>query len=379
MRARGATIAGVSINGTYSGSARGVRCYLNPGRGFELGAADDRYGWTSQDKVNAFYIYDLHCDANGSDSTFRQASPTLRMNNCGVFFGPHRSSHIYGVVSENNFGANIVFAPSSSGNSIQGYYTELGCRFLPSGPGSDAISLGFATTQIGVIFQGADGGVSQNCRLVDGITSSDKIILTGVQPTPARKESGFEIYNNSLSDGLISDWSNYRLVNCSFELENITGSPPLGAFTVKGGIQFKSGASVLNDYQIGSFIPTVFGSSTPGNQVYSVQVGRFQRIGQVVHIQGSVIVNATDSAAAGILRIGGLPFPAATIGNYLAAVTIPYYFGLGGSVIITGGSIASGADFIETHASAAGGVATVNATTITGTTRFRFAASYQIA
>jgi hypothetical protein len=321
LRARGATVAGVSINGTYSGSARSVRCYLNPGRGFELGAADDRFSWTLQDKVNAFYIYDLHADANGSSATFRENNASLLKDNCGVYFGPHRSSHIFGVVSENNFGANIVFEPSSSGNSIHGFYTELGCKYTPSGAGSDAISLGYATRQWGLIFIGSAG--AQHCRLVDGILAGDGIWLTGTEPTPSRKEAGFEIYQCSLSSGVKADWANYRLVNSAAELETITGSQPTGAFTVKGGIQFGANLTTLNNYEEATFTPALAGITTAGTGwAYTMQTGSYTRIGDRVHAQGRIILSAVSTDATGQIAITGLPFTVKNANNYFSAAVI---------------------------------------------------------
>lgn len=322
LRARGATIAGVSINGTYSGSVRSARCYLNPGRGFELGAADARYGWTAQDKVNALYIYDLHCDANGSAATFRQTDPVLRKEGCGVYFGPHRSAHIFGVVSENNFGANIVFEPTSTGNTISGYYTELGCKYAPGGAGTDAISLGYATKQWGVLFVGSSAAL--NCRLVDGICATDAVWLTGTEPSSTRPESAFEIYNCSLaSNGLTADWGNYRLVNCAVELETITGTQPVGAFTVKGGLEFGAGLSILNNYTEGTWTPTLEGTSVAGTGwTYTLQAGGYTRIGRQVFLTGRVTLNAVSVDATGGIRIAGLPFTSRNANFALSAVQI---------------------------------------------------------
>jgi len=317
---RGATIAGVSINGTYSGSIRSIRCSRNPGRGFELGAADERFGWTVQDKVNALYLYDLHAFANGSAATFRESDPVLRKDGCGVYFGPHRSVHIFGVVSENNFGANIVFEPTSTGNTIHGFYTELGCKYAPNGTGTDAVSLGYATKQWGVIFAGVSGGSSKNNRLVDGICAIDAIWLTGTEPSAAARESGFEIYNCSLATGgLTADWGNYRLVNCASELESITGSEPTGAYTIRGGLQFGSGLSQLTAYEEGTFTPTLLGITTAGTGwAYSLQVGSYTRVGRMVFVSGRVSLSAVSGDATGQIAIGGLPFTVKNSNNFQA-------------------------------------------------------------
>jgi hypothetical protein len=306
-RARGATVAGGSINGTYSGSMESCRFYLNPGRGFELGAADERWGWAAQDKVNAFYIRDLHCDANGSAGTFRQADANLRKEGCGFYFGPHRGVRAEGVVSENNFGANVVYEPSSTSNAIEGLYTELGCKYAPGGAGTDAISLGYATDQLGVIFIGA--AAATHNRIEDYACATDKAWLTGTEPTASREEGAFELNNVSLAGGLIADWGNYRLVNCSVELESITGSQPLGAFTVKGGIQFGAGQDILNTYDEGAWTPAFEGITNAGTGwTYSVQVGQYTKIGRHVFFTGRITLTAVSADAAGQIAVTGLPF-----------------------------------------------------------------------
>lgn len=336
-RARGATVAGISINGTYSGAIRSPRCYLNPGRGFELGAADDRWSWSAQDKVNALYIYDLHCDANGSDSTFRQSDSALRKANCGVYFGPHRGAQIYGIVSENNFGANVVFEPTSANNSIQGLYTELGCKYAPGGAGTDAISLGYATDQIGLMFVGA--AAATHNRVVDYACATDKVYLTGTEPTAAREEGAFELQNVALAGGLIADWGNYRLVNCAVELETISGTSPVGAYTIKGGMQFGAGLSILNTYEEGTFTPALAGATISGTGwAYSLAAGGYTRVGRLVTVTGRITLSAVSADATGQIIITGLPFTVKNGNNYHAPAAITNIVALTTSVVSISGT-----------------------------------------
>lgn len=380
IRARGATVAGISVNGTYSGSIKSIRCYLNPGRGFELGAADNQFGWSAQDKINALYIYDLHADANGSNATFRESDPTLKKDNCGVFFGPHRSAHIFGVVSENNFGANIVFEPSSTGNTIHGFYTELGCKYAPSGAGSDAISMGYATQQWGVMFIGS--AAAQNCRLVDGVTATDRIWLTGVSPTPAREESGFEIYNCSLSGGLSADWANYRLVNCALELESITGTQPTGAFTIKGGLQFGVGSSNLDSYVEGLFVPGLAGATTPGTGwAYTIQTAAYTKIGRIVFVSGRISLSAVSGDATGQIVISNLPFTVKNANNFWSAASISNALNMGVSVVALEGVADINTTQIRLYkrTAAATSASSVVLSDLSSTTSFNFSCAYVVA
>jgi len=85
-----------------------------------------------------------------------------------------------------------------------------------------------------------------------------------------------------------------------------------GTLQVGSGIVFPStqvasaGANTLDDYEEGTFSPTVEGSSTAGTATYSVQIGKYTKIGNQV----SILIDLAWSGGTGtgILRIVGLPF-----------------------------------------------------------------------
>lgn len=315
--------AGVCLNGTYSGHLIGVHCYLNWNRGFELGGSDQRWGWSTNDKINAFYLYDLRANANGRDQTFRQSDADLCQRGCGVFWGPHRGAAIYGVVSENNYGANIVFAPSGVGNRIQSIYTELGCKYAPDGAGSDAISQGHATDQLGIIFIGPSDGSGHGNGVFGSTLASDKIWLTGTTPSASRPETGFTIADFPLISGIIADWANYKIINCAAEA-TVSGTAPTGAITTIGGIQFAAGSQArLSAYAEGTFTPTLEGLSTAGTGwTYSVQSAAYTRIGRHVFVTGRIVLSAKSGDASGQIVLAGLPYTVRSGNNYQSAVSL---------------------------------------------------------
>lgn len=88
-----------------------------------------------------------------------------------------------------------------------------------------------------------------------------------------------------------------------FRLENLVG------------LQFHgdtAAANALNDYEEGTFTPTIVGSTTAGTGTYTTQVGRYTKIGRMVTV--SVAVTWTAHTGTGNLRIGGLPFASANVG-----------------------------------------------------------------
>ena len=65
-------------------------------------------------------------------------------------------------------------------------------------------------------------------------------------------------------------------------------------------------ANKLDDYEEGTFNPTVYGASTAGTATYGFQVGTYTKIGNSVRIQINLVVSAFTGT--GELRIGNLPF-----------------------------------------------------------------------
>jgi hypothetical protein len=150
-----------------------------------------------------------------------------------------------------------------------------------------------------------------------------------------------------------------------------------GAMVLPAGVQFDKDGDTLSYFDEGTWTPTIGGSSTPGTPTYSVQVGKFQRIGKRVTFEGYVVITAISGSPAGTVRIGGLPFASANTGNYRCAVHIPYWIGFTSGV--AGGVIEPNTDYIDVYRYIAGSVATLNATEISATSRLMISGSYEVA
>jgi hypothetical protein len=81
------------------------------------------------------------------------------------------------------------------------------------------------------------------------------------------------------------------------------------------GIQFpatqaaSSNANTLDDYEEGTFTPTVQGVTSAGTASYSVQVGSYTKIGNLVSV--NIYLTYSSGTGTGQLRIAGLPFTSA--------------------------------------------------------------------
>ena len=89
-----------------------------------------------------------------------------------------------------------------------------------------------------------------------------------------------------------------------------------------GGLKFpptqvaNADPNTLDDYEEGTFTPTVIGNPTSGTATYTAQVGVYTKIGRLV--TASFGITYTGGTGAGTLRVGGFPFLSVnTTNNYL--------------------------------------------------------------
>jgi hypothetical protein len=93
------------------------------------------------------------------------------------------------------------------------------------------------------------------------------------------------------------------------------------------GIQFNgdtAAANALNDYEEGTFTPTVIGATTAGTATYAAQVGTYIKIGKLVWM--SLTLNWSAGTGAGDLQITGLPFT--SISNHAPGLSVGMVNGL---------------------------------------------------
>ena len=103
-----------------------------------------------------------------------------------------------------------------------------------------------------------------------------------------------------------------------------------GASTQSGtGITFpatqsaSSDANTLDDYEEGTWTPTVYGASTAGTTTYTGQSGTYTKIGRLVTAYFDVAISAATGT--GNLFIGGFPFASA---RQLIGVGSPVFYGV---------------------------------------------------
>jgi hypothetical protein len=94
---------------------------------------------------------------------------------------------------------------------------------------------------------------------------------------------------------------------------------------LSGGVHLggTGSANKLDDYEEGTFTPTVAGTTTAGSASYSIQQGRYTKIGRLVYY--SIRIGYSSHTGAGNMRINGLPF---TSDSFYSAGEYSYRDGL---------------------------------------------------
>jgi hypothetical protein len=124
-----------------------------------------------------------------------------------------------------------------------------------------------------------------------------------------------------------------------------------------GGIYLGGTGSTnyLDDYEEGTWTPTITGSSGASGQSYNIQNGRFTKIGSFVHYTFDVQLSAVGTLSGTYIVIGGLPFTG--VGGNLGGTATIGYHNVGGNAqplgaYVSGSNVylmeqgASGSDYV---------------------------------
>jgi hypothetical protein len=101
---------------------------------------------------------------------------------------------------------------------------------------------------------------------------------------------------------------------------NATPAASGAGITFPATVSASSDANTLDDYEEGSWTP-----SLGGNTTYSTQDGTYTKVGNLVFVKGFLQIDVLGTGS--VRRISGLPFtsenPAA--GGYVAGLNVAYY------------------------------------------------------
>jgi hypothetical protein len=140
-----------------------------------------------------------------------------------------------------------------------------------------------------------------------------------------------------------------------------------------------SNANTLDDYEEGTFTPTVAGATVAGSQTYDIQTGTYTKIGNIVHVTVDVRLTSLDAATSGIVDIAGLPFTSSATAA-LQSATVGFFSNFAGSMTWVGGYMDPNVSKIRLTkmTTAAVSATQVLDTDLTATTRLVVSATYLV-
>ena len=139
-----------------------------------------------------------------------------------------------------------------------------------------------------------------------------------------------------------------------------------GCLQLKSGITFpatqvaSSDANTLDDYEEGTFTPTIVGTSATGVGVYTNQTAKYTKVGNLVTCH--IYLAWTAHTGTGDMRIGGLPFATASASGiyYAASIGFVNSIALTAGYVITGYAIDNSSALINLHQYPTGGGASTS-------------------
>lgn len=105
---------------------------------------------------------------------------------------------------------------------------------------------------------------------------------------------------------------------------------------IAGGLSFDGGTDAIGTYDEGTWTPALFDFtlSDSEGQTYSTQVGTYTKIGDVVHVQGNMVLTSLGTlTTSDQASVGGLPFAAENTAGNLQFIGV----GLGSGFSLTAG------------------------------------------
>jgi hypothetical protein len=127
------------------------------------------------------------------------------------------------------------------------------------------------------------------------------------------------------SAGSTITWTEQMRINANSPVLCLAGGSTAAGGT---GIAFpaiqnaSSNANTLDDYEEGTFTPTISGTTSAGTASYVAQIGTYTKVGRLVFFE--IYVNWSSGTGTGFLKIDNLPFTSGNTSGY-PAVSIGWF------------------------------------------------------
>lgn len=191
---------------------------------------------------------------------------------------------------------------------------------------ADAVDVRAVAPIVGMRF--SDNTQFASLRFTEVSTLASTVQHIGSAFTEVARRNNLEFYNLTASGSITLHTANNstaRVTISSAGVVSMTGLLDLSA-AAAGQIKFPASqnasadANTLDDYEEGTWTPTVTADGGSSGQTYADQIGRYIKIGRMVYAGFTVTLSAKGTLT-GNVQIGGLPFAVLTLAGFSVATS----------------------------------------------------------
>jgi hypothetical protein len=158
---------------------------------------------------------------------------------------------------------------------------------------------------------------------------------------------------------------------CILDISGATG----GQIKFPATQNASANANTLDDYEEGTWTPTIIGTATAGVGTYTTQVGVYTKVGRLITISGTVIWTAHTGT--GNMAIQAIPFPSLNLPSGIEYMAVPEFTNMTMPALTTPMVLLTNAGTAIYVYSQAVGSGTLNALTMDSAAAIYFSLTYQ--
>lgn len=241
-----------------------------------------------------------------------------------------------------------AYTGSYSDGLVADYVTGLGRISVGGGDALAFYNGGVATTELMRITAGGNVGINtNNPQYILDVQAASGASIGRFKATTGTNESYITVANNGVMYVGLDNSAGTAITNSAYgafvysstnapmyfftngvKQLNIDTSGNINFNNSNSGIKFNNTSaltnSTLNDYETGTWTPTI--SRTGANPAisYTTQIAYYTKIGNLVTVGFSIQVGSVSSQGSGVWQILNLPFTAASSYSYTAVGAIGY-------------------------------------------------------
>lgn len=315
----------VTIVGKCSFSSAGTATISN----IKLQTNSDYFLSVTGSVASVVYLYEcnLTCSNNtGIQFTSSSASAAISLNNCvgnisttGITYFTHSSAGFLGIFySVLGNSGNATTASTASAGSLKIFFSSLAFPITTSSTNQIIISGSEMNTELSnaVCLTCGGTGSGSNYALNSSFYSGSANCVS-IGSTLRMTECSVDSSGGStvVTGAGTLEYSDISLIRSGTTINTTTRT---GRTLAAGGLSFDGGTNVLSTYTATTtWTPTLLGASVAGSTTYTTQYGKYVRIGNLVFIEGTIVITAATGT--GNATIGGLPFTILNETNYFPA------------------------------------------------------------